>query len=149
MIRRPPRSTLFPYTTLFRSQAKRADGQAKKEQKTHQVGLVEIPRAAHGAYNGNKQGNATNRQRPLLKAVEDRKSTRLNSSHDQISYAVFCLKKKKKKQMKTTDSKRTPLTSMHDLEFYGMFCLQKHTYATVTAVRVTQVGTTPLCCDRA
>src|SRR2546421_12954005 len=70
MIRRPPRSTLFPYTTLFRSQAKRADGQANKEQTTHQVGLVETPRAAHGAYNGNKQGNATNRQRPLLKAVD-------------------------------------------------------------------------------
>src|SRR2546421_4885449 len=66
MIRRPPRSTLFPYTTLFRSHDVGADG-----------------------------GRAV--ARPALgdRPEQDRKSTRLNSSHDQISYAVFCLKKKK------------------------------------------------------
>src|SRR5687768_18289731 len=81
MIRRPPRSTLFPYTTLFRSQqfaalppsdesrhGERAVGEAHR-------GVVEVA---------------------LLQVIEDRKSTRLNSSHGYISYAVFCLKKKKK-----------------------------------------------------
>src|SRR2546427_3362168 len=70
MIRRPPRSTLFPYTTLFRS------GDAA--QAVRAVGSPERPRE------------------DVLGRDEDRKSTRLNSSHSQISYAVFCLKKKKK-----------------------------------------------------
>src|SRR5436189_725509 len=74
MIRRPPRSTLFPYTTLFRS--RRREGIR--------------PRSV--ADDGLKAGRA----RPAL----DRKSTRLNSSHRCISYAVFCLKKKKKTQRK-------------------------------------------------
>src|SRR2546430_5272452 len=69
MIRRPPRSTLFPYTTLFRSLGKLCASQ--------------------------KQSPARPSDRPST--PEDRKSTRLNSSHSQISYAVFCLKKKKKK----------------------------------------------------
>src|SRR3712207_8266072 len=88
MIRRPPRSTLFPYTTLFRSDTssatnKKSDIQSRK--------LPEVP---------NKVEEAP-RQRPesLYATVEgaegDRKSTRLNSSHANISYAVFCLKKKK------------------------------------------------------
>src|SRR2546422_4623280 len=78
MIRRPPRSTLFPYTTLFRSQ----------------VRAVEVP--------GHEPGGATlGRADELVHRVrhqhdQDRKSTRLNSSHGYISYAVFCLKKKKK-----------------------------------------------------
>src|SRR5688572_31872691 len=101
MIRRPPRSTLFPYTTLFRSDrvrtlvvhdavrehlaragadhpavgAKRADSRLRNE--------VEIDVGGH---------------HPLGQRREDRKSTRLNSSHSQISYAVFCLKKKNKKK---------------------------------------------------
>src|SRR5688572_31067631 len=75
MIRRPPRSTLFPYTTLFRSEAVR-------------VG-VGLPLGDLAAILGQGDG-------PLLVLVQrDRKSTRLNSSHSQISYAVFCLKKKK------------------------------------------------------
>src|SRR2546430_10152610 len=93
MIRRPPRSTLFPYTTLFRSH-----GTAEQIENAAEIGmehnlgltcdpvagLVQIPcieRNAMGA----------------VKAIKDRKSTRLNSSHSQISYAVFCLKKKKKR----------------------------------------------------
>src|SRR5438270_10647736 len=68
MIRRPPRSTLFPYTTLFRSD-----------------------HGAHGRYGSPGAGDSR-------ADVEDRKSTRLNSSHSQISYAVFCLKKKNNKQ---------------------------------------------------
>src|SRR2546421_2317963 len=76
MIRRPPRSTLFPYTTLFRS---------------------DQPPPVHAAVAAQRQPAALapvadRRDLPL-----DRKSTRLNSSHDQISYAVFCLKKKKHK----------------------------------------------------
>src|SRR5438270_3253495 len=72
MIRRPPRSTLFPYTTLFRSQA------------IHQLGVHRfLP----------QKGTTVNKCHELLR--RDRKSTRLNSSHSQISYAVFCLKKKK------------------------------------------------------
>src|SRR2546430_6788701 len=71
MIRRPPRSTLFPYTTLFRSQPgdPLLDGRVRREE-PHQ----HVP----------------------AERVQDRKSTRLNSSHSQISYAVFCLKKKKR-----------------------------------------------------
>src|SRR2546430_11562861 len=73
MIRRPPRSTLFPYTTLFRSETAGADAAVVPD--LHEV--VDLrPRADDGA-------------------DRDRKSTRLNSSHSQISYAVFCLKKKK------------------------------------------------------
>src|SRR3712207_7799435 len=84
MIRRPPRSTLFPYTTLFRSAvgilAARERHQPARAGLDHAVvlhGLSRLP------------------QEPLAQLVEDRKSTRLNSSHANISYAVFCLKKKK------------------------------------------------------
>src|SRR2546430_17551207 len=76
MIRRPPRSTLFPYTTLFRSHISPHDGVPIYLQIVNQV--------------------------KYLVAAGDRKSTRLNSSHSQISYAVFCLKKKKKKKKKRT-----------------------------------------------
>src|SRR2546421_1155032 len=80
MIRRPPRSTLFPYTTLFRS------GQEQRQE--HGRG---------GRRQGGGEAQDRRRQLPPDRPVEaDRKSTRLNSSHDQISYAVFCLKKKKK-----------------------------------------------------
>src|SRR5436309_12219309 len=76
MIRRPPRSTLFPYTTLFRSD--------------------EVPcGASHNACYISAYGHARR---------EDRKSTRLNSSHVKISYAVFCLKKKKKKKKKNKNT---------------------------------------------
>src|SRR2546421_9655190 len=84
MIRRPPRSTLFPYTTLFRSQAE----------------------------DGIRDLIVTGVQRVLFRS--DRKSTRLNSSHDQISYAVFCL-----------DRKSTRLNSSHDQISYAVFCLKK------------------------
>src|SRR5256885_8941698 len=86
MIRRPPRSTLFPYTTLFRSVRWRHLG--------IQVGLGGIARVGnHAPMTGGPRGTPP----PLdLRAEEkDRKSTRLNSSHLVISYAVFCLKKKK------------------------------------------------------
>src|SRR2546429_6518599 len=80
MIRRPPRSTLFPYTTLFRSQGRRA--------RLLRRGRPRVPARA-GGRDGRRHGHQE--QRP-----GDRKSTRLNSSHGYISYAVFCLKKKKR-----------------------------------------------------
>src|SRR5260221_8403962 len=78
MIRRPPRSTLFPYTTLFRS------------------ALRKLPRAAPAASHCSRTGTRERGRGEMMKAISaDRKSTRLNSSHTVISYAVFCLKKKK------------------------------------------------------
>src|SRR2546421_1642613 len=86
MIRRPPRSTLFPYTTLFRSHLSSS-----------------LQWAWRNSGSKSKRSDCValnwNRRRP---AGTDRKSTRLNSSHDQISYAVFCLKKKKKKKTRET-----------------------------------------------
>src|SRR3989475_7049280 len=88
MIRRPPRSTLFPYTTLFRSGLDAVEGQAIALHFHMAADGLEL--AAQGleafAQHG-EEGGAV--------GVGDRKSTRLNSSHSQISYAVFCLKKKK------------------------------------------------------
>src|SRR2546428_7107968 len=81
MIRRPPRSTLFPYTTLFRSP--RGVGAYARRAVSARRG-----RGTPGADAGRSAGSG---------GPGDRKSTRLNSSHDQISYAVFCLKKKKQK----------------------------------------------------
>src|SRR2546426_3426020 len=98
MIRRPPRSTLFPYTTLFRSDVYRgAEGTAGE---LHMI-IDPSPRARKSPICDNKGcvdsrlgGDAIARQ--LRARLPDRKSTRLNSSHLVISYAVFCLKKKKK-----------------------------------------------------
>src|SRR3712207_7833834 len=92
MIRRPPRSTLFPYTTLFRS-----DGGEVRDPGAHVHGRS--PRAGFGAPRGQhtavlRVGESGANDRGV--AARDRKSTRLNSSHANISYAVFCLKKKKK-----------------------------------------------------
>src|SRR5438445_1382370 len=82
MIRRPPRSTLFPYTTLFRSDEKTTESRSRAERWEH-------------------PGNRLRDRR-----FPDRKSTRLNSSHANISYAVFCLKKKKKKKKNTKQQKK-------------------------------------------
>src|SRR5258708_8404760 len=92
MIRRPPRSTLFPYTTLFRSTA---------YARGHYPRRISYPGQTRQHHQGRQPGaQATHQVDVLDDAVEfaqDRKSTRLNSSHQIISYAVFCLKKKKKK----------------------------------------------------
>src|SRR3712207_7007909 len=85
MIRRPPRSTLFPYTTLFRSPLCRGSGRGASDPDGERLSSLVDPHHPE--------------VRPLELALpawfEDRKSTRLNSSHANISYAVFCLKKKK------------------------------------------------------
>src|SRR2546430_3771444 len=86
MIRRPPRSTLFPYTTLFRS-TKILTG---RDVRDAQESARQAERIIHGTWMTQDAEMA------------DRKSTRLNSSHSQISYAVFCLKKKKKEQTSST-----------------------------------------------
>src|SRR5436190_12240384 len=86
MLRRPPRSTLFPYTTLFRSRNQRFDA---RNPLAPQKDLL-----TQAQYGGTIEGPIRRRIVPALTSP-DRKSTRLNSSHTVISYAVFCLKKKK------------------------------------------------------
>src|SRR2546429_3135079 len=90
MIRRPPRSTLFPYTTLFRSRAAEVRAALKLAVDKH-FQLV-IP--GRDVADVDPLHAALAQGLELFGAVEDRKSTRLNSSHGYISYAVFCLKKK-------------------------------------------------------
>src|SRR3712207_8047251 len=92
MIRRPPRSTLFPYTTLFRSLADEAGVQDPAEASAEQRAPRERRLASHVA---SGQPMLPAEPLPLPKFLLDRKSTRLNSSHANISYAVFCLKKKR------------------------------------------------------
>src|SRR3712207_7942557 len=91
MIRRPPRSTLFPYTTLFRSDQR---GEADRARRGGDAGDQRVgPEAGRGgAVHLVAELGVRGRR---LRAAVDRKSTRLNSSHANISYAVFCLKKKK------------------------------------------------------
>src|SRR2546430_5886890 len=107
MIRRPPRSTLFPYTTLFRS---------LEVLSTQIVGLVKDLAETH-AHGASLDVTVNRPERPDVRLLgtgewwsrlrrRDRKSTRLNSSHSQISYAVFCLKKKKNN---ASETRRTPL----------------------------------------
>src|SRR3712207_8195190 len=97
MIRRPPRSTLFPYTTLFRSEGLRESQLLEAEGKAKAIEIVAKAEAdAIDKVNKAIIESGTNEVVIALKQVEDRKSTRLNSSHANISYAVFCLKKKKK-----------------------------------------------------
>src|SRR2546421_1763677 len=87
MIRRPPRSTLFPYTTLFRSSTCSPD--LRPRSSITGIASISVISAAGASL------------------TRDRKSTRLNSSHDQISYAVFCLKKKKKKKTNLSELQKT------------------------------------------
>src|SRR2546427_1909661 len=99
MIRRPPRSTLFPYTTLFRSRVRPSYLDAGGPRGAPVV-VLQAP-VVGGA--------------PVVVVVDDadRKSTRLNSSHSQISYAVFCLKKKKKRQKEQSVRRTTQSRSQY------------------------------------
>src|SRR2546422_8561367 len=94
MIRRPPRSTLFPYTTLFRSQV----GRGPQRAGARRPGRAVAPRPRQ------------------WRRARDRKSTRLNSSHGYISYAVFCLKKKKKKTKQRAPAHKIENNSHHSDE---------------------------------
>src|SRR5690554_7069518 len=98
MIRRPPRSTLFPYTTLFRSENLNQKQTEAKMQQNYQSVLERMKATVGEEHIEGKVSEAA--QANGLTVDEDRKSTRLNSSHVRISYAVFCLKKKKKKKKK-------------------------------------------------
>src|SRR3712207_8711940 len=101
MIRRPPRSTLFPYTTLFRSQDVLLDLGTQRR-------LVQAA------------SRSTTSATSPTNSPADRKSTRLNSSHANISYAVFCLKKKKKKNIRYTErtySKSTSTTRTYAINY--------------------------------
>src|SRR5256885_6347169 len=89
MIRRPPRSTLFPYTTLFRSLSIIAGDDMAFSHSLNRIS---------GTMKGGQQTDLWLRWTVCYRKTEDRKSTRLNSSHLVISYAVFCLKKKKEQQ---------------------------------------------------
>src|SRR3712207_8305497 len=102
MIRRPPRSTLFPYTTLFRSVPQLLEG-AEVPQPDRQV-----PAPAH-------QRRVIGEGDRVHRAALDRKSTRLNSSHANISYAVFCLKKTKKYQHRSVLSLIASLNMHHNI----------------------------------
>src|SRR3712207_7522832 len=94
MIRRPPRSTLFPYTTLFRSAALR--GRARGRRRPSWLAGGSCLACSETGASGR---GAPSRESPRRRGG-DRKSTRLNSSHANISYAVFCLKKKKQKDIR-------------------------------------------------
>src|SRR5437588_1946836 len=97
MIRRPPRSTLFPYTTLFRSR-RRERPPGDSGQRRHHV------------HRRSRRRGRARRSLGRTFRLRDRKSTRLNSSHTVISYAVFCLKKKNKKHTTATQDHSTPIT---------------------------------------
>src|SRR5438876_6965422 len=97
MIRRPPRSTLFPYTTLFRSRESYQDVDARR-------GVQSSWESRHG-----RCGLSPARWAHRVGRPGDRKSTRLNSSHPSISYAVFCLKKKKREEAQSSGMTATAL----------------------------------------
>src|SRR2546422_964798 len=103
IMRRPPRSTLFPYTTLFRSQRL----QHVRAARLRRHGPVAVLGDAPPRRGANEHGRGRD-----IEGVGDRKSTRLNSSHGYISYAVFCLKKKKN-NTDTRPCHETPLTLVH------------------------------------
>src|SRR3712207_7633988 len=92
MIRRPPRSTLFPYTTLFRSHR-----QPVLDVVAAEVDVVLVPDEQEQRKADGKGREGRHHREQIVEGARDRKSTRLNSSHANISYAVFCLKKKKKR----------------------------------------------------
>src|SRR2546430_6032219 len=108
MIRRPPRSTLFPYTTLFRSQSAIGNGLPGRAQEFWSAG-PEVTRPIRRKTTKHATSLVRGRGARLAHCLRDRKSTRLNSSHSQISYAVFCLKKKKRTY--TTTSYPTALNA--------------------------------------
>src|SRR3712207_7860332 len=102
MIRRPPRSTLFPYTTLFRSDPMRNNDYNYKEMDPFGYAC---PLGSHARrLNPRDTAHYMNRRRMIRRGATDRKSTRLNSSHANISDAVFCLKKNRTDTLRSTTS---------------------------------------------
>src|SRR3712207_2099157 len=114
MIRRPPRSTLFPYTTLFRSDQGTDGGGGSG----HAPILCPEERDRQGRLSGGPRGSRHAVRPDRGPAAPDRKSTRLNSSHANISYAVFCLKKKKKHNNSSQSSATYILTCAISFLFF-------------------------------
>src|SRR3712207_6956330 len=123
MIRRPPRSTLFPYTTLFRSQTLRIEVDALDPDARH---ALPVHRQHRRLAHHRARAPALDRLRALAHRGRrlDRKSTRLNSSHANISYAVFCLKKKKKTNKATSIISLTTLTRNSTIDKTNTECLR-------------------------
>src|SRR2546421_3674443 len=126
MIRRPPRSTLFPYTTLFRSLSPCSSAHLRPG-----VRVATIPGNACcsktvWARLQSWQSEGHRQRACCIRCTQDRKSTRLNSSHDQISYAVFCLKKKKIEQIHDPNPKNTQSHSTHEPKSPGMIRVKSH-----------------------
>src|SRR5258707_2444625 len=101
MIRRPPRSTLFPYTTLFRSLRERQQEARARALRAFHFDIAAVLADNPVAHRKTQAG-------AFARGLGDRKSTRLNSSHANISYAVFCLKKKKIKMARRDDASQIP-----------------------------------------
>src|SRR5690349_22158899 len=101
LVRRPPRSTLFPYTTLFRSRLGGDEFVILAEDVTDEKAAVQLGERVTEA--GREPFTVGEEKFVCTVSVGDRKSTRLNSSHVEISYAVFCLKKKKKDRQQQSD----------------------------------------------
>src|SRR3712207_7270412 len=121
MIRRPPRSTLLPYTTLFRSTWRRWSAACRRPRWSatpHSARATARSGTSTAAISGTSRWRPPSPVRPTRR---DRKSTRLNSSHANISYAVFCLKKKKQKQVRRMlhDPARTLLPRQPGDDFVG------------------------------
>src|SRR5256886_10410191 len=135
MIRRPPRSTLFPYTTLFRSlQEELGPARAVEFSRPRRQGLTPHP-LEQAAFR--ERAVHEHRDSALARHGQDRKSTRLNSSHSQISYAVFCLKKKKTSILLSTRARRnyhscprtwSMLRLKSSLHCYHLFIFLTHYY---------------------
>src|SRR5690242_21066595 len=117
MLRPPPRSTLFPYTTLFRSRTRGPGGgrgRRRPRRPSRGVGQPDAREPAALAHDPGRGARARRRgDRPAGTGRLDRKSTRLNSSHMSMSYAVFCLKKKNKKQRSFLASNVQRVTAHH------------------------------------
>src|SRR5256886_6586825 len=118
MIRRPPRSTLFPYTTLFRSPFQEKVNAKMNEVIGEATDDLTYSRTGESALGDLVADAFRERGKTQIALQKDRKSTRLNSSHSQISYAVFCLKKKKKTHLIKCSqrTKNIPCTSAVTIE---------------------------------
>src|SRR5256886_5733164 len=116
MIRRPPRSTLFPYTTLFRSFFCKSESPALTRSNFDEIASQFIVRLETPCYSFTSLD--TTSSTVMAPIGRDRKSTRLNSSHSQISYAVFCLKKKKKTMLEIIYSMNVKIVTTARYKMY-------------------------------
>src|SRR2546430_7260309 len=124
MIRRPPRSTLFPYTTLFRSNAHKNEKRSAPSRPQRHPATQPAKRPP--MFLKRRGGKIIQGFLEFAAALrKDRKSTRLNSSHSQISYAVFCLKKKKNEQLLTAYSKLSVLWRVEQCNVAGVLSMRR------------------------